>query len=382
MKALVKGTILHRGEALKGMALLFEETIRGVVPESDLPEGCERLDADGLMVSPGLIDLHIHGYAGEDTSDGSEEGIRRIAVGLLENGVTSFLPTTMTVSWPEIEQAFAAVRTLMPQSREAGFPGSEILGAHAEGPFINPRRKGAQAARDILPPDAKRLMEHRDVVRIVTMAPEMPGGPAFIREVTTSSPIVVSIGHTDATFAQAMDAIAAGASYVTHLFNAMSGLNHREPGVVGAALASPVYTELIADTFHVHPGLFALLAGTKGGRLVLVTDCTRAGGLGDGEYTLGGQPIFVKGIECRLEDGTIAGSVLRLNQAVRNLRDKAGLSDAQAVSHATQSAAGAIGVSDRKGSFEEGRDADIALFDNKWNARATYVRGTMKYRRA
>lgn len=382
MKALTNGILLHRGEEVSGTTLLFDERIRGIVPDTDLPADCERLDAGGLMVSPGLIDLHIHGYAGEDTSDGSEEGIRKIAAGLLENGVTSFLPTTMTVSWPEIEQAFTAVRGLMPQSREAVFPGSEILGVHAEGPFINPKRKGAQAARDILPPDAKRLLEHQDVVRIVTMAPEMPGGLDFIREVTARSPIVVSVGHTDATFSQMMDAVAAGATYVTHLFNAMSGLNHREPGVVGAALGAPVYTELIADAFHVHPGLFAFLAGTKGRRLVLVTDCTRAGGLGDGEYTLGGQPIFVKGIECRLQDGTIAGSVLRLNQAVKNLRNHAGLTNAQAVLHATEYAADAIGVSDRKGGFEAGRDADFALFDRQWNAQATYVRGTMKYRRA
>lgn len=381
MKAIINGTFLIGENEVKDVALLFDSQIQGIVWEDLIPEGCERIDAGGLLVSPGLIDLHIHGYLGEDTSDGSEEGVRTIAKGLLENGVTSFLPTTMTVSWPEIEAAFDVVRKLKAESKEAGFVGAQILGAHAEGPFINPKRKGAQAEGAIIPPDAQKMLKHKDVVRILTMAPEMQGALQAIKSITEQSDIVVSIGHTDASYEQALEAIKAGASYVTHLFNAMSPLNHRNPGVVGAALQTDVVTELIADTFHVHPGLFGFLRNIKQEKLVLITDCTRAGGLGDGEYTLGGQPIFVKGIECRLENGTIAGSVLKLNQAVLNLRDKANLSGAQAVYHASHNPALAIGVLDEKGTLEKGKDADIVLFDQGMQAQKVFIKGVLKYDR-
>lgn len=380
MKAIRNGVLLVKERELEGLALLFDRKIAGIIPEGDIPEGCEVIDARGKYVSPGLIDLHIHGSLGEDASDGSEQGIRTIAKALLRQGVTSFLPTTMTISWQDIEAAFDIIRKLKPVSRLADFDGAQILGAHAEGPFINPKRKGAQAEKDIIPPDARRILKHKDIVRILTMAPEMPGGLEAIRTIAAESDIVVSIGHTDATFEEAQAAIGAGASYVTHLFNAMSGLNHRRPGVVGAALQAPVATELIADTFHVHPGLFAFLHALKQDKLVLVTDCTRAGGLGDGAYTLGGQDIFVKGIECRLADGTIAGSVLKLNQAVRNLRDVGGVSMAGAVSAASLNPAAAIGLAARKGSLEVGKDADIVLFDRAVEAKMVFVGGALKYK--
>lgn len=379
MKALVNGIILIHDTEVTDKALLFDKQIAGVVQRDEVPADCEIIDAQGAYISPGLIDLHIHGYAGEDTSDGSEKGIRKIAKHLLENGVTSFLPTTMTIDWAELEAAFDVVRKLRTDSEGDAFDGAAILGVHAEGPFINPKRKGAQAEEAIITPDAEKVLKHKDIIRILTMAPEMKGGIEMIKRVTEESNIVVSIGHTDATFEIALEAIEAGASYVTHLFNAMTGLNHRNPGVVGAALQAPVMTELIADTFHVHPGLFRFLHDTKKNRLVLITDCTRAGGLGDGEYTLGGQPIYVRGIECRLEDGTIAGSVLKLNEAVHNLRDQAGLSTAIAVKAASLVPATAIGEASRKGSLETGKDADIVLFDQDMTAKAVYIKGQLKY---
>lgn len=379
MKAIINGIILHQETELQGQALLFDEKVLGIVPKDQVPEAAEIIDAKGLYVSPGLIDLHIHGYLNEDTSDGSEEGIRAIAKGLLKNGVTSFLPTTMTVRWEEIETAFDVVRGLKVQSARADFDGAQVLGAHAEGPFINPKRKGAQAEEAILAPDADRVIKHKDIIRLITMAPEMPGGLDMIHAITGQTEIVVSIGHTDADFETAMAAIKAGASYITHLFNAMTALNHRNPGVVGAALQAPVVTELIADTFHVHKGLFQFIHDVKKDKLVLVTDCTRAGGLGDGEYTLGGQPIFVNGIQCHLKDGTIAGSVLKLNEAVRNLRDNTNLNASQAVQTATQNPAQAISQSD-KGSLDKGKDADIVLFDQDMNAKVVYIKGHLKYK--
>lgn len=381
MKAIINGNVLWNGEEIKGHALLFTDTIVGLVAENEVPAGSEMIDALGKYVTPGLIDLHIHGYRGEDTSDGDLNGLRDVAKGLLENGVTSFLPTTMTVSWPEIEAALNSVRALKRESEAMGFEGAQVLGAHAEGPFINPKRKGAQSDKAILPPDAAAVLKHKDIIRILTMAPEMQGGLEMIREVTAKSDIVVSIGHTDANYQMALAAVEAGASYITHLFNAMTGLNHRDPGVVGVGLTRDVHTELIADAFHVHPGLFAFLYTAKQDKLILVTDCTRAGGLGDGEYTLGGQPIFVKGIECRLADGTIAGSVLKLNMAVKNLRDHAGLSISQAIQAASLAPAQAIGQDARKGSLAPGKDADLVLFDHDMIAHEVFIRGNRKYKR-
>ncbi len=382
MKAIVNGTIVTPQGEQKG-SLLFDERIQAIIPEN-APLGVsveELIDATGLYVVPGLIDLHIHGYLGEDTSDGSEEGVRLMAKGLLANGVTSFLPTTMTVSWPEIEAALNTVRKLKPESRTAAFDGSEILGVHAEGPFINPERKGAQAADNILAPDADKIIPHKDIIKILAMAPEMPGGMECIKKVTEETDIVVAIGHTSATYEQAVEAIHAGASHITHTFNAQTPLTHRAPGVVGAALLHDVTAELIADNFHIHPELFNLMYRMKGDRLVLITDCTRAGGLKDGEYTLGGQPIFVKGIECRLKDGTIAGSVLKLNNAVKNYQQGTGMPLYEAVNAATLNAARAIQVDEHKGSLEAGKDADIVLMDNDFTVHKTIVRGTVKYTR-
>lgn len=378
IKALINGTIILQDGQIENKALLFDEKIIGIV-DADAVQADEIIDAQGAYICPGLIDVHIHGYVGDDTCDASEPGMRSIAHALPQNGVTSFLPTTMTIAWSDLEKAFANVRRLMPESRSLAFDGAEILGCHAEGPFINPGKKGAQAEENIIPPNAELVMPHQDIIKIITMAPEMPGGMEFIKTLTQQSDIVVSIGHTNATFEEAMAAIDAGASHITHLFNAQTALNHRNPGVVGAALSRGVSCELICDTFHIHPGLYTFLYAAKQQKLVLVTDCTRAGGLPDGEYTLGGQPIFVKGIECRLADGTIAGSVLKLNNAVKNLKEHGKLAMWQAVNAASLAPAQVIGESHRKGSLEAGKDADITLMTEDCTVQRTFVHGQTKY---
>jgi len=380
MKAIVNGRILLPDAEIRNKALLYGETVMGIVDEADARREAEEIiDAAGAYVAPGLIDVHIHGYGGDDVSDDDPAGVRRMSEKLLENGVTSFLPTTLTVAWDTLKSVCCHLRMLSQESRKPEYPGAEILGVHLEGPFINPERKGAQNPDYILPPDAKRVLPYADVVRLITLAPEMPGGYECIRALRQQSDIAISMGHSSAAFDQAMTAVGLGVTRVTHLFNAMSPLHHRDPGLVGAALNSDVYTELIADTFHVNKGIFPMLAKVKGEKLVLITDALRSAGMPDGEYENGGQAFVLRGIECRLKDGTIAGSVLRMNQAVRNFRDFGGVTMAQAVRAASLAPAESIGIADEKGSLAPGMDADIVLLDDDCQVLKTIVRGVCKY---
>ena len=380
MKAIVNGRILLPGAEVQGKALVYDKKIVGVMDEAAARAMADEvIDAAGMYVSPGLVDVHIHGYLGADVSDADNAGVRKMAKGILANGVTSFLPTTMTIGWSTLETIFAQLRQLREESRSAAFEGAEILGCHAEGPFINPSKKGAQAEENILPPDAEKVLPYADIIRMISFAPEMPGGDQFIRTLKEKTDITLSIGHTSANYDQAMNAIRLGANHITHTFNAMTPMMHRDPGVVGAALTTDVYCQLIVDTFHVHKGLFPLMHKAKGEHLVLITDCLRSCGMPDGEYELGGQKFVLKGIECRLLDGTIAGSVLKLNNAVRNYRDNASIPMWKAVRAATLNAAESAGVADRKGSLESGKDADITLMDEDCQVVKTFVRGNLKY---
>ncbi len=376
---IIGGKIVLPEAVIEGKALAFsEETgkIEGVV--DTVPTGAKTIDAGGNYVAPGLVDIHIHGYLGEDTCDAKPEGIKKMAYGVAQNGVTSFLPTTMTVAKNEIIDALNAVRSVKEESKT--WDGAEIIGVHAEGPFINPSKKGAQAEENILVPDADFILENADIITSVTLAPEMDPDHKCIKKLAAESKVLVSMGHTDAKFEEAMSAARDGVNHATHLFNAMSALAHRNPGVVGAALASEnVSVEVIADTFHINPGLYSIIAKVKGDKMVLITDCTRAGGMPDGEYDLGGQPIFLKGIECRLADGTIAGSVLKLNHAVRNVLANTNLPVNEVFKMASLNPATSIRCADRIGSLEAGKDADIIIADENINIVRTIKKGRTIY---
>ncbi len=376
---IIGGKIVLPEAVIEGKALAFsQETgkIEGVV--DTVPAGAKTIDACGNYVAPGLVDIHIHGYLGEDTCDAKPEGIKKMAYGVAQNGVTSFLPTTMTVAKNEIIDALNAVRSVKEESKT--WDGAEIIGVHAEGPFINPNKKGAQAEENILVPDADFILENADIITSVTLAPEMDPDHKCIKKLAAESNVLVSMGHTDAKFEEAMSAARDGVNHATHLFNAMSALAHRNPGVVGAALASEnVSVEVIADTFHINPGLYSIVAKVKSDKMVLITDCTRAGGMPDGEYDLGGQPIFLKGIECRLADGTIAGSVLKLNHAVRNVLANTDLPVNEVFKMASLNPATAIHAADRIGSLESGKDADIIIADNDINIVRTIKKGRTIY---
>lgn len=372
MKAIINAKVVTENSAADG-GILFDERICEI---GDIHAGgAEVIDACGAYVIPGFVDVHIHGYKGFDTSDGNKSGIENIAKALTSNGVTAWCPTTMTVSMEDIQTALDQIGELM-----QGGEGARVLGANVEGPFINPEKKGAQSAEFVKKPNADFIIKNKDRIKLVTLAPEVDGGIEFIKRVTAETEVNVSVGHTAANLNLACAAFAAGARQVTHLFNAMPPLNHREPGVIGAALTDDrVYCELIADTFHINPVLFKILDKVIGDRLVLITDCMRAGGMPDGEYTLGGQPVSVRGIECRLSDGTIAGSILTMNMAVKNFMDAVGCPIWEAVKKASLNPARSVGEDESIGSLTVGKRADIVICDSNINIQKTIIGGSLEY---
>ena len=379
MKCIVNGKLVLEDRVVDSHAIIFDGRIEKIIDESEINiNDYEIIDAKGNFILPGLIDMHIHGYLGADASDGDADGIRKMAKGIIQNGVTSWCPTTMTVSKKEIEKAFDSVREV----RNSGeYYGARILGVNSEGPFINPEKKGAQAEEHILKPDAEFIKKHSDIIKLFTVAPEVQGALECIEKVANGTDVLVSMGHTNASYEEAVLGIEKGVRHTTHLFNAMTPLSHRSPGVTGAALSdSRVSTELIADTFHVNKGLFALVSKLKGDKLCLITDCMRAGGMPDGEYTLGGQSVYKEGIKCLMPDGTIAGSVLKLNDAVRNLYENTELEIYEAVNCASLNIAKALGEDNEIGSLRVGKRADIIITDGKFNVNVAILGGEIRYK--
>lgn len=332
-------------------------------------------------ICPGFVDIHMHGIGGYDTMDGTPESLQAISAALARHGVTSFLATTMTASYDELE---SALKNIVAMSGKR-LPGAQVAGIHLEGPWINPRYKGAQKEENIAVPylqDVRRLYELAEgLLKVVTIAPEQPGAleaVAWLKE----RGVVVSCGHTGSSFEQATQAVHAGISHFTHCFNAMTGLHHREPGVVGAAMYyEQLSTELIADGIHVHPAVMRILYRVKTAeRLALVSDSMRAAALGEGRYELGGQQVSVQNGEARLTDGTLAGSVLTLNQAVGNMVRLSGVSLVDAVRMASQTPAEILGLGRQKGRLAAGWDADLTVLDPQFAVSRTYVAGKEVYR--
>ena len=378
MKAIINGKIILKDRILEGSALLYSDVIEGIVPLGSVTADAEVIDAKGGYVAPGLIDMHIHGYLGKDVCDGEEESIRTISKGLLANGVTGYLPTTMTVDMKVIRKALEVCRDLKEESKD--WDGSAILGCHAEGPFISESKKGAQDAKYILKPDAAFVKEYADIIKTITLAPETDENDfAAIREITRDTDVVISMGHTSADYETAMASVNAGVKHVTHLFNAMTPLQHRAPGVVTAAMNADISCELIVDTFHVDASLYNMLYKLKGRKLCFITDCLPAGGLPEGEYTLGGAKIIYRGIVCRLEDGTVAGSVLHLNKGVWNVYTNSDIPLYECVNCASFNPATTLGLEKIKGSLEIGKDADIIITDAEFNVEKTIIGGKIKY---
>ena len=356
MNAIINGKILLPDRVVEDHALLYTHKIVGVVPVDQIPADTVLIDARGGYVTAGLIDLHVHGYGGIDVCDGDADGLRKLDAMMLKNGVTGWLATTMTVDTDTLCRAFDACREVVAEGTRA------LLGVHAEGPYINPAKTGAQDPRYATPPNAAFVRTHADIIKILTLAPEMDNGCDVIRALKRDTDVVLSMGHTDATYDGAMRGIGAGIAHTTHLFNAMSPLTHRAPGAAGAALTADVSCELIADNRHVHPALYDLVWRLKGRQLCLITDCLSAADSPANHGFLGGQTVRVSsdGL-CYLSDGTIAGSTLRLWEAVHNLHTRSDVPLWECVNCATLNPATVLGLHHRKGSLEAGKDADILI---------------------
>lgn len=328
---------------------------------------------------PGLIDLHIHGAKGKDIMDGDEVALATVVAALAQEGVTGFLATTMTASQEKISSVLANIAAFAKNHSR----GAKILGVHLEGPFLAPQKVGAQRADKILTPDIELLKHWQQVsgnlIKLVTIAPELKQSLEFIRFLRQQN-IVASMGHTDATYDQAVAAIDAGCTHVTHLFNAMRGLHQREPGLIAAALlAEHVSTELIVDGVHLHPAIVELVLKIKR-NAVLVTDAMRAQCMPDGVYDLGDQHVKVQQGIARLQDGTLAGSTLKMSAALRNLIRFTRCELVDAVKLAAENPAKTLGIFQRKGSIAEGKDADLVVLNEKLEVVLTVVEGEVVFR--
>lgn len=381
MQAICGGKLVMHDRIEENKAVLFDKKIIGIVPMEQIPEGTQRIEVNGALVTPGLFDVHIHGSGGCDTMDGTTEALHTIAKTIVQNGVTRFLATSVTLPLDATAKVFDTVRTVAGKSGE-DWDAAVIEGINMEGPFIHPAYKGAHEEAYIADFDFDFVKRYSDVIRIVTVAPDKEGGMEFIKKVITETPVRVSIGHTAATYEQTMEAIENGASQITHLYNAMTPMHHRKPGVVTAALHTDVYTEMICDTVHVHPAMFQFVMNTKSkDKFVLITDCMRAGGMPQGEYTLGELKVIVDGSSARLTDGTLAGSILTLNRAIANVKKHTNKPIWEIVNAATLNPARAMGMQDRIGSLKVGCNADFAVFDEDFNTLMTIVDGRVVYRK-
>ena len=365
--------IVYLDKIEKGSILIEDGKIKEINPQN--PNSTEIIDGTGLYISPGFIDVHIHGAGGYDTMDGTFEAINEISKAIVKHGTTAFTPTTMTVAVEDIKKSMQVIK----EAKENGTDGAIVLGAHLEGPFISPNAIGAQNPKYLIEPNLDNFNamvgDAEDAVVSITIAPEIPGAKELIK-ILSEKGIVCSIGHTKATYEEAIEGIHCGCSHSTHLFNAMTPFSHREPGVVGAIFDTDITTETISDGIHVsYPSLRIAYKQKTSDKVLLVTDAMMACSMPDGMYSLGGQDVVVKDGAARLLSGNLAGSILTLDKAVKNVYKNTDLPLYEVIKMATYNPAKHCKVSDRKGIIKEGYDADLILFDEDINIKNVIVSG-------
>ena len=382
MYAIINGKIVMSDKIVKDKVLIFDKTIREISDDipKDLINKVKIIDAKDNYVSPGFIDIHIHGNVGYDFMDANLEQIEKIEKSIASKGVTSYLATTMTMSQEKIYNALETLKI----KKNLNTAGAKMLGVHLEGPFLSEKYKGAQDPNFIIPPSYDFIKDYVDIIKIITYAPEQDINFEFTKYITENTDIILSMGHTDASYEKACEAIQRGAKHATHLFNAMTGLNHRDPGVVGATLLNEnVKCELIADTIHFKKDLLEFIVRLKKLEdILLITDAMEATNMPDGIYSIGGHPVKVENNCARLvSNNALAGSVLNLNQAVKNVFENTSLSLPQVISLASANPAKALGIYSQKGSIDVNKDADIIIFDKELNCLMTIVEGHIKYKK-
>jgi N-acetylglucosamine-6-phosphate deacetylase len=380
--------LVHAGRALTPTTeihdagiLIREDVIEAIGPRSGmtLPAGAQEIRATDNTAIPGFIDIHIHGAGGHDVMEGTADALRAVTRKVSEYGTTSLVATTVTSSTEETLRAVEGIAGYIAQQYETEEPRSEVLGIHFEGPFISKERRGVHPAEWIQLPSAETLGRFLKAAagnaRILTIAPEVVGAAPCI-DAARQAGLVVSIGHTDATYEQARAAMARGAHSATHVYNAMRPFTHRDPGVIGAVLTTPeINAELIADGVHVEEAAMKLLLLAKGAEHVtLVSDGLSATGMPDGKYMLGGFEVTVSGGVCRNAAGVLAGSTLTLDRALRNIV-ALGISLPDAVRMLTLNPATLLGIEFKKGSLRVGADADILLLDEGLHLAGIWARG-------
>jgi N-acetylglucosamine-6-phosphate deacetylase len=371
--------VWQEGGFVDGCTLVLRDgLIAALLPKADLEcrPGDRRIDGRGAFALPGFVDVHMHGSVGFDVMDGSQASLGRLCDFLIRAGVTSFLATTMTDSAARINMALAAMSTL------AERPSAPFLGVHIEGPYLNPDYRGSQPALHLRQPQREEYTPWLEtgLIKLITMAPEIAGGEALMREALAHG-AVVSVGHSGADYEAASRYFELGASQVTHTFNGMPGIHHRQPGIFVAALENPDVTfQIIPDGIHVHPAVVRMLLRLVGiERVLVITDAMQATGLGDGDYALGDVFVTVKNGEARTPAGGLAGSTLTMPQALKNMMKFCNLSLAEAAPMLTRVPARSIGMYPQKGSLEIGTDADVVLWDEDLGLQATLIGGEPVY---
>lgn len=378
-KLAIRGNLILEDRIIKNGLLLIKDGLIEDILESDRdinPAEVELQDFSGCWVSPGLVDVHLHGALGCETMDGEVDSLRKMAEHQARCGVTSFFPTTLTASREKILKAIEAV---IKASRE-DLP-SEIAGIHLEGPFVSLKRKGAQDPKYVREITAEEVDEYKERLgnlrTIITVASEVGQNLRFIPKMVEMG-WTVSLGHSDSTYEEGRQAVASGVTHATHLFNAWKEFHHREPGGLGAVLdGEKVCVELIADGVHVHPSFIRLAIYRKGpNRVCLITDSLKESGLPDGLYDWGELQVVLRGNEIRLKDsGVLAGSVLHLNHGVRNVLAWTGFPVPDVIRMASLTPAENVGLAEEIGSLRKGKKANIAIFDENFECLATYLKG-------